>query len=279
MKLFSFKLANLVILFLISALLWLIFYSPAKNIFIPGASVRSGSTNSATAPKISSSAAPLSDNVKNIIQVSPEVSPALSPVPEILPEKDVFLDVPFTSQAPFGNWKDPKQQDACEEASALMAMAWARREELTPQKSLKAILAIVDYEEANYGNYHDTDAEDTADIIFRGYLEYDNIEVRHQIGAEDIKRELFKGNLVVVPANGRKLGNSRYTQPGPLEHNLVVRGYDVRKKEFITNDPGILYGENYRYKEKVLEAALSDYPTGYHEPIISEKTAMIIIRR
>lgn len=279
MKFFLFKFTNFVILFFALALIWLIFYSPAKNIFIPVASVRPDSANSAIAPKIAPSAAPLPSSAKNIIQVSPEISPIPSLVPEILPEKDVFLDVPFTSQAPFGNWKDSKQQDACEEASALMAVAWARREKLTPQKSLEAILAIADYEETNYGNYHDTDAEDTADIIFRGYFGYNNIEVRHQIGAEDIKQELFRGNLVVVPANGRKLGNPRYTQPGPLEHNLVIRGYDVRKKEFITNDPGILYGENYRYKEKVLESALSDYPTGYHEPIISEKTAMIIIRR
>ena len=37
-----------------------------------------------------------------------------------------FVDnkVPFSSQAPLSDWSDPKQQDACEEASALMAMAW-----------------------------------------------------------------------------------------------------------------------------------------------------------
>lgn len=250
----------------------LIFYSPSENISIPGVSVLPSSINSASSPEVSPSAAPSTS-------ASPKITPVISPTPEILSEKDVLLDVPYTSQAPFGNWKDPKEQDGCEEASALMAVSWARGESLIPGKSLEEILAIADYEEKNYGNYHDTDAEDTAEIIYRGYFGYDNIEVRHQISIDDIKQELFRGNVVVVPANGRKLGNPRYTQPGPLEHNLVIRGYDTVKKEFITNDPGILYGENYRYKEQVLEGALSDYPTGYHEPLIPGKTAMIIVKR
>ncbi len=262
----------IIILFIALIAMRFVFYSSSENISIPGVSASPSPSISIKIPKATPSILPS-------LSVSPQISPAISPTPEILPEKDVYLDVPYTSQAPFGNWKDPKQQDGCEEASALMAAAWAKGEKLTPKKSLEEILAIADYEEDNYGNYHDTDAEDSADIIYRGYFKYYNIEVRHQIGAEDIKQELFRGNLVVVPANGRKLGNPRYTQPGPLEHNLVIRGYDSQKKEFITNDPGILYGENYRYKEKVLAGALSDYPTGYKEPVIPGKTAMIIVRR
>lgn len=262
----------LIILFALVAI-WLVFYSPSKNIPTLTVSVSPSLMPSATstpgaAPSVSVSPSP-----------SNKISPTISPSPELLSEKDVYLDVPYTSQAPFGNWKDPIEQDGCEEASALMAVSWARGETLTPQRSLEEILAIADYEEKNYGNYHDTDAEDTARIIFRGYFGYDNIEVRHQIGIEDIKQELFRGNVVVVPANGRKLGNPRYTQPGPLEHNLVIRGYDTVKKEFITNDPGILYGKDYRYKESVLENSLSDYPTGYHEPIVEGKTAMIVVKR
>jgi len=205
--------------------------------------------------------------------------PEKIPVFTSLPEKSVLLDVPFTSQAPFRNWKDPRQQDGCEEAAALMAVAWARGESLTPGKSLDEILAISKYQEQNYGNFHDTDAENTAEIIYRGYFGYGNIEVRHQIGIEDIKQELFKGNLVVVPTNGRKLGNPYYTPPGPLEHNLVIRGYDPVKKEFITNDPGIMSGGKYRYKESVLAKALLDYPTGYHEPVVEGRTAMIVVKK
>ncbi len=262
---------NIIILLFAAIAVGFIFFKLLDKAYFSGVFVAPEINSPADKPEI----------IPSITPFSPKISPtvSLSPTPEIISGKDVFLDVPYTSQAPFGNWKDPKQQDGCEEAAALMAVSWARGETLTPKKSLEIILAIADYEEKNYGNYHDTDAEDTADIIFRGYFGYENIEVRHQIGIEDIKQELFKGNLVVVPTNGRKLGNPRYTQPGPLEHALVIRGYDTAKKEFITNDPGILYGENYRYREKVLEGALSDYPTGYKEPAVPGKTAMIVVWR
>ena len=36
--------------------------------------------------------------------------------------------VPFLVQAPFGNWKEPDFQNACEEASMIMAMGWAEGE-------------------------------------------------------------------------------------------------------------------------------------------------------
>lgn len=216
----------------------------------------------------------------NVVQWQ-EISPTQPPKePEkILAEKDVLLDVPFTAQAPFGDWKDPKQQDACEEASVLMAMAWAKGIDLTPEYSLKEIIALTDYEQKTYGNFHDTDAEDTATRIFKGYFGYKNTEVIHGIRANDIKEELFKDNLVIVPVNGRKLGNPYYTQLGPLEHNLVIRGYDAGKNEFITNDSGTRRGENYRYKESVIENALQDYPTGYREPITEKKTAMIVVKK
>src|SRR3989338_7629179 len=47
-----------------------------------------------------------------------------------LPAK-VLWEVPFTSQAPRGNWKDPRQQAGCEEASVLMAMRWVRGKSLS----------------------------------------------------------------------------------------------------------------------------------------------------
>ncbi len=40
--------------------------------------------------------------------------------------KDVLLDIPFTPQAPFGEWSNPIYQDGCEEAVRLIAVRWAR---------------------------------------------------------------------------------------------------------------------------------------------------------
>ena len=49
--------------------------------------------------------------------VVPKTAP---PATEEAPLAKVIYDVPFTSQAPFADWKDPRQQEGCEEASILM---------------------------------------------------------------------------------------------------------------------------------------------------------------
>lgn len=192
-------------------------------------------------------------------------------------EKNILLDVPFVSQAPFGNWSDQRKQDGCEEAAVIMAMAWVKNEKLNFQTADEKINNISAYEEKMYGNFHDTNAQDTAQRIFIEFFKYDNIEVKRGITKENIKQELFSGNLVIVPTNGRLLNNPNYTSPGPATHNLVIIGYDILKKEFITNDPGTRRGEKYRYNEDVLESALLDYPTGNHEKIEEIKTAMIVV--
>lgn len=196
---------------------------------------------------------------------------------EDIEEKNVLLNAPFISQAPFGNWSDPRKQNGCEEAAAIMAMAWVNNKKLTSQMADEKIDEISAYEEKMYGNSRDTNAQDTAERIFKEFFKYDNIKVKHGITKENIKQELFKSNLVIVPTNGRLLNNPNYTFPGPATHNLVIIGYDAGKKEFITNDPGTRRGEKYRYNEDVLENALSDYPTGNHEKIEEIKTAMIIV--
>lgn len=191
--------------------------------------------------------------------------------------RSVFLDVPFTSQAPFGNWSDPRKQDGCEEAAVIMVMAWVKGETLSAKSVDDEINNIASYEEETLGTFHDTSAFDTAETIFKGYFKYEKVEVRYRIKKEDIAKELASGNLVIVPTRGQLLGNPNYTPPGPVTHNLVITGYDLKTKEFITNDPGTRNGKKYRYDENVLEDAIVDYPTGLHEKIEEEKTAMIVV--
>lgn len=206
-------------------------------------------------------------------------SPSVGQTPKPTPVKYPLFDVPFTAQAPFGDWADPHQQDGCEEASALMAVSWARGQSFTLSEALRQILAASKYEEKTYGSYHDTSADDTVARIYIGYFQFDQAKVVHNVGKEDIKRELLKENLVVVPMNGQKLHNPYYVQPGPIRHMLVVKGYDPNKKEFITNDPGTRHGQSYRYNEDIFEKAILDYVTGFEEPIIEGRTAMIVVSR
>lgn len=210
-----------------------------------------------------------------IFSTSPQTTPAVS--------KQSFnsasIIVPFTAQAPTGNWDDPLYQSGCEEASVLMAMSWVqgRTTNFTPQEALQEIKKLADFQLENYGHFHDRSAMDTAELI-KDYFDHQGVEVKDDITAEDIKTALSEGNIVIVPADGRKLSNPYYVPPGPLEHMLVIKGYDAATQQFITNDPGTKRGENFRYADHVLLAAIRDYPTGYHEPITEEKKVMIVVK-
>lgn len=195
-------------------------------------------------------------------------------------DNNVLLVVPFAAQAPLGNWADPMQQNGCEEVSAIMAMAWVEgKEKLVPEEVVNEIKKISNYELEKYGSYIDTNAEDTVLRIFKGYYKYENVEVRHSIDTEDIKQELYKGNLVIIPANGRILDNPNYTPPGPETHMLPIIGYDAAKKEFITNDGGTRQGKNFRFSEDIIQEAILDYPTGNHESVTEITKAMIVVKK
>ena len=193
--------------------------------------------------------------------------------------RDILLDVPFTSQAPFGEWNNPIYQDGCEEAATLMAVRWARGESLNKEEAKSEILKLAEYQKKNFGEYRDTSAEDTIARIIKGYFGYSQTEIKRGITINDIIKELVGGNLVITPMNGRQLYNPHYTGQGPERHMLVIRGYDSQTKEFITNDAGTRLGEKYRYKEEVLYNAIRDYLTGYHLPIEKEEKVMIVVKK
>jgi len=191
----------------------------------------------------------------------------------------ILLSVPFSAQAPFGNWSDQRLEDGCEEASALMAVKWARGESLSRQEANDEILAASDYILDKYGEYRDISSTDTVAWIFKDYFNYDKISLVKGVSADDIIAELKKGNLVVAAMDGQLLDNPYFTPPGPEHHMLVIRGYDEGAREFTTNDPGTRHGEAYRYDADLLFGAIGDYPTGHHEPVKQIEKNIIVIRR
>ncbi|MFZ2299857.1 MAG: C39 family peptidase [Candidatus Moraniibacteriota bacterium] len=193
-----------------------------------------------------------------------------------IPERTLIENVPFTVQAPFGEWSDPVFQNACEEASLVMAAYWLSGKPLSKEIAKQEIIALSRFEENWLGHSIDTSAEDTL-TLFRDYYNLAFGRVHTDAGIADIQSALAAGSIVIVPADGRKLGNPHFTQPGPPRHMLVVIGYDVVAKEFITNDPGTKHGDGYRYPENVLYDAILDYPTGDHLPIKVPRKAMIVI--
>lgn len=191
----------------------------------------------------------------------------------------LLLTVPFTSQAPFGDWQDEKQQDGCEEASVLMAIKWARKEALNRDIALKEILAASDYLLKNYGEYRDTNLDAVLNWLIKDYFNYEQAEIKKDITLLDLITELENGRVIIAPMNGQALKNPNFTSPGPINHMLLIRGYDKNKKTFITNDPGTRNGELYEYPENILYSALRTYPTGYNEENINPEKNIIVFWR
>jgi hypothetical protein len=174
---------------------------------------------------------------------------------DALPAK-VNLDVPFTSQAPFGVW-DEAHNEGCEEASALMvARFWLKQPISGPAEADREILAIEKWETEHLGFWEDTSAADTVKFI-EGYWPQLTAEVKPLNSADDLKAEIGRGSPVIVPTNGRLLGNPNYRAPGPRYHMLVVKGYDGRG--FITNDSGTRKGAEYRYSGATILRAAHDW--------------------
>ncbi len=211
---------------------------------------------------------------------TPIKEPIITPVKEInKPQVIINHPVPFMVQAPTGDWEDERQQDGCEEASALMAMYWIQEKSLLSQEALTKILAISDYEQKTYGEYRDINLSDVKNWIFKDYFNYNNIELQVNIKDTDIIKQLIAGHIILLPMNGQKLHNPYFTSPGPERHMIVIRGYDPETDEFITNDPGTKRGEGFRYSVNTIMNAILVYPTGYHLPANENIKSMLVIKK
>lgn len=206
--------------------------------------------------------------------VAKEEFDTVTPIAATLPEKIIHL-VPFTSQAPFGDWSDQRFQDGCEEASMIMVRHWLQDTTPTPHTATQDILALAAWELEQYGTYRDTSAEDTQ-LTLDKYFKISSV-LTDKVSEFNIKQALASGAVVLVPSNGAVLDNPFYSAP-PEHHMIVIVGYDDTTKEFITNDPGTRRGEGYRYAYSTVLAAAQDYPTGDHIETSTRNPAMLVIR-
>lgn len=188
-----------------------------------------------------------------------------------LPEK-VLLDVTFLSQAPFGVW-DEYHEEACEEASLIMVEYYLSGKKLNNEIGESEIQGMIRFQMRKFGDFKDTSVSETVEIA-KEFYGRKNLRVVYDFEKEDIKKELVKGNPVILAAAGRLLGNPNFTPPGPLYHNLVAIGYDG--DTIITNDPGTRKGAGYEYNIDVLYNAIHDF-TGNKDDIMSGRKAMIVV--
>jgi VanZ family protein len=187
-----------------------------------------------------------------------------------LPEK-ILQEVPFTSQAPYALWDDI-HEEACEEASIIMVNYFLEKKSLNKEIAEEEIQKLKDFQLEKYGTYKDSNMKRLVEIAEKFYG-LENLEVVYDFKKEDIKKYLARGDILILPTAGRKLGNPNFTPPGPLYHNLVAIGYEG--DVIITNDPGTRKGEKFRYNLDVLYSAIHDFP-GDKDQIEKGRKAMIV---
>ncbi|EKE14087.1 MAG: hypothetical protein ACD_12C00678G0001, partial [uncultured bacterium] len=99
------------------------------------------------------------------------------PLEQIPAQSD--LVVPFTSQAPYANWDLP-YQEFCEEAAVLMVHSFhAGLSFPTKEDADQKLRALMDFENSYFGDYKDTTAAQTAEIL-REFYGYKKVELRQQ---------------------------------------------------------------------------------------------------
>jgi len=221
------------------------------------------------------------DNDSNGIIEKSTLIPTLTPTiykEKIVLPNTIEWSVPFTPQAPLGNWTDVREGNGCEEASILMAYYWAIGEKINSEEAVKEIRNISDFSYKLLGHFHDISNEDTLKLL-KKYFKYNNAYLENKLSVETIKSKLSEEKILIVAVNGDKLENPNYQIPKPANHKIVIVGFDDTTQEFITNDPGTSRGGGFRYKYYKLIEAITDYPTGYRESFEEVILTMIVVEK
>jgi hypothetical protein len=191
-----------------------------------------------------------------------------------LPKK-VLNKAPFAPQAPYANW-DHTHDEACEEAAIITAHYYLKNiKELSKEEVEKDILAMVTLQNDKYGGHYDLNAEKIIELANLYYN--DNYQLIENYTLEEIKYYLANNHILIVPVAGRVLENPYFRQPGPLYHALVIIGYDEKKQQFITNEPGTKRGSEFRYSYRNLLDSIHDFP-GKKEDILNGRRVIILVK-
>lgn len=186
-----------------------------------------------------------------------------APSAEALPPT-VLMPVPYTTQAPFGNWE--ARQHTCEEASLVMVDHYLRGDHsgapIDPAIADAAINQITPWKPAV-----DLTTQQVGEVA-KLHLGW-SYEV-FQASRLNMQRQLALGRPLIVGVRTHGLGNANYPgysthyeQPAwSVSHYLVVVGYRA-SGSFVLNDPGITRGQGYDITYDQLMHAIDDLDQAY----------------
>lgn len=172
--------------------------------------------------------------------------------------KEANVDVPFTAQAPVGNWSEP-WANACEETSVYMVSSFYAEDEIQRDEAVKKIREIFDTKSEDIQVSRDESLATIEELIKTLGLPW-NTTLKADPTIDDLKTELAADRPVIVPVYAPQLNNPHYT--GVEYHVLVLVGYNDADGTFIVNDPGTQYGEEQRFAYDIFMNAIHDLNAG-----------------
>jgi hypothetical protein len=211
-----------------------------------------------------------------LIAVAPtDNAPSLISV--VLPDH-ILLQVPYTTQAPLGNWA--QHQESCEEATLTMLSSYWSRDlsvVIDPNAADAAIAALVRWQVQNWGSEDDLTDHRMGELA-TGYYGY-----RYQIVPNDpqaIREQLVAGRPLIAGVRTHGLGNpnypgysNHYEQTGwSVPHFVLVIGYDG--DGVWLNDPGISKGRGYHITFGQLAHAIDSLDQ--HHPAFNEGQVLLV---
>jgi hypothetical protein len=190
------------------------------------------------------------------VAAAPTPSPAPTPAATPLPPS-VFIRVPYTPQAPNGNW-DATHQQYCEAAATLMVGRYFRGERqqvMAPAEAERAMGQIVAYERDTFPGVIDLKLEQMALV---GTYFYDLKPSIRPATLEAVRQSLAAGLPVIIPVMTHGAPGAQKIAPGfgarDVYHVILLVGYDQSK--VYANDAGFVSGQNWGYTWDVLQAAM-----------------------
>lgn len=187
---------------------------------------------------------------------SPTASPSTSPTPLPLPPS-VFIHVPYTPQAPHGDWST--HEDYCEAAAILMYTAYLqgdKRDYIPANEADARMTRIVQYEQATFHESHPDLTLQQVGLVAHNLFGYTATVMPATL--QSVQREIAAGHPVVVPVmtHGAPGGQKLAPYYGYLNvyHVLLIKGYSGSR--LYTNDAGFMIGENYPYDWSWLAPAI-----------------------
>jgi peptidase C39-like protein len=208
------------------------------------------------------------------VQPQPLFDAAPTDNPPAPPPDHVLLQVPFTTQAPLGNWA--QHQESCEAATLTMLVAYWRHD-----PSL-----VIDSQTAD-SSIHQIDAwksqPDLNDQLM-GELAQQHFGFGYRIVPNDpkvIAEQLAAGRPLIAEVRTHGLGNghypgynNHYEQTGwSVPHFVLIIGYD--STGVWLNDAGISWGRGYHITYAQLAHAIDDLDQ--HHPALAQGQVLLLI--